>query len=206
MGRKKQIPEESAKHALILKTAGKMFMREGFGAVSMDALADAVPVSKRTLYNHFKDKKALFTAVMQSRCGIIFTQLEASMQGKGTPDEALSAIGMQFLDAVLHADSINIYRAAIMQAYQFPELGKLFYESGPKRSVGIVTRYLEGLNKKKTLKIKNPELAAGIFLNMLSGRAQMRCMLGVRKSITRAEKEEIVAYVVQVFLHGQNYL
>ena len=34
-------------------------MAQAYSEVSMDALADAVPVSKRTLYNHFHDKKSV---------------------------------------------------------------------------------------------------------------------------------------------------
>jgi AcrR family transcriptional regulator len=56
MGRKKLDIATSETHARILKTASKLFISKGYNAVSMDAVADAAPVSKRTLYNHFKDK------------------------------------------------------------------------------------------------------------------------------------------------------
>src|SRR4051812_46422879 len=116
MGRKKQNPEDSEKRSLILKVAAKMFMSQGFTEVSMDMLADAVPVSKRTLYNHFKDKKSLFTAVMQARCGGLFSKLEQSMHGKLGVEETLSNIGRQFLDLVMEQDSVNIYRTAITES------------------------------------------------------------------------------------------
>jgi TetR/AcrR family transcriptional repressor of mexJK operon len=203
MGRKKQNPAESAKRSLILKQAGKMFMTLGFSAVSMDALAEAVPVSKRTLYNHFNDKKALFTAIMQSRCQLLFNQLQESLNEHQGIEKTLTAIAEQFLAVVFEPDAINIYRIAITEAQSFPEMGKLFYESGPKRSTMMLASYLEKTHKKGLLSIKNPELAANVFLSMLTNRMQMQCMLGLKKSTSKKEKKEIISYVVQVFLHGQ---
>src|SRR5665213_1216003 len=99
MGRKKQIPEESAKRALILKTAQKLFMEQGYSKVSMDALAEAVPVSKRTLYNHFNDKSALFIAVMQERCQQVFEKFERTLKdGERSVEQTLTLLGEQFLN------------------------------------------------------------------------------------------------------------
>lgn len=203
MGRKKQNPEESAKRQLILKMAGKMFMTQGFSQVSMDALAEAVPVSKRTLYNHFKDKKALFSAVMQSRCQLVFNKLTEILQDDKSPEQTLTTIGQQFLGVVLEPDAVNIYRTAITEAQQFPELGKLFFESGPKRSTAILADYLKKLHERGALHIPNPELAANVFLGMLFNRIQMKCMLGLKKTVSVKEKNEIIRFVVGVFLYGQ---
>src|ERR1700733_5577876 len=115
MGRKKQIPEESEKRALILKTAQKLFVTQAYNEVSMDALAEAVPVSKRTLYNHFRDKKTLFAAVMQGRCQRVLGQLMQTLEGgaRRSVEQTLTAIGQQFLRVVLEPDALNIYRTAL---------------------------------------------------------------------------------------------
>lgn len=39
------------------------FLEKGFQATSMDALAARAGVSKRTVYNHFASKEALFQAI-----------------------------------------------------------------------------------------------------------------------------------------------
>ena len=203
MGRKKQNPQDSAKRALILKRAAKMFMSQGYTLVSMDALAEAVPVSKRTLYNHFKDKKAIFTAVMEARCQTLFHQLEKSLQGDKSVEETLTQIGRQFLDLVMEADSINIYRTAITESKHFPELGKLFYESGPARSKAVLTDYMNKMHAMGKLRITHSGLATDMFLNMLKGGTHMQRLLGVKKRVSDEEKDEIVHYAVQVFLYGQ---
>jgi TetR/AcrR family transcriptional repressor of mexJK operon len=202
MGRKKQDPENNAKRTLILQIASKMFISQGYSSVSMDALAEAVPVSKRTLYNHFTDKRALFTAVMQQRCQHVFDQLEQTLYSEKTPRQALTALGKQFLTMVLEPDAINIYRTAITEAQAFPELGELFFESGPRRAARTLADYLKKLDAAHALTIPNPELAAHFFFSMIKSRPQMQCMLRIKTNLSKKEKDEIVHYAVDVFLKG----
>ncbi len=52
---------------LILDAAYKLFRRSGFTRVSMDEIATATAVTKRTLYYHFESKDALLAAVLQAQ-------------------------------------------------------------------------------------------------------------------------------------------
>lgn len=204
MGRKKQKPEESVKRAQILKMAQKLFVKQGYTEVSMDALAQAVPVSKRTLYNHFRDKKALFTAVMQNRCEFISESIERILlQGDKKIEQALTEIGRHFLSVVLSPEAINIYRTAITQVVHFPDMGKLFYASGPMRCKEIFAIYLQKTHDGGTLHIPDAKRASEVFFSMLVGRMQMRMLLGVEKRISQKEIEEHIQYVIGVFLRGQ---
>lgn len=202
MGRKKLDPTTSTKRALILKAAGKMFVKQGYSSVSMDAIADAVPVSKRTLYNHFADKKALFTAVMQSRCQQVFQMMEDHLVDERSVDRVLTDVGGKFIDIVLNTDALDMYRTVIMESQKFPELGKLFYESGPQRTRGLLAEYLSNADARGVLEVPNPEMAAALFLGMLLNRVQMQCLLGVKKLITPQERNDIIHYAVDVFVRA----
>lgn len=173
-------------------------MADGY-SISMDALAEAVPVSKRTLYNHFKDKKALFTAVVQMRCKSVFEALEDTLgQGLDVKD-TLTQIGERFLAVVSDPDAIRCYRVMLSEAGQFPELGKLFYETGPKRSSALLSEYFRKLHTQRQYHIPEPELAADIFLGMLANRLQMKCLLGLKKTVSAKERSTIVRYAVHMF-------
>jgi AcrR family transcriptional regulator len=52
--------------AAILGAARKNFLQSGYSDASMDGIADAAGVSVKTIYGHFKNKKELFSAVMQA--------------------------------------------------------------------------------------------------------------------------------------------
>lgn len=202
MGRKKLDPATSTKRALILKAAGKMFVKHGYSGVSMDAIADAVPVSKRTLYNHFSDKKALFTAVMQCRCQQVFQVIEDNLSDEKSVDKVLSEMGSKFLDLVLHPDIVDMYRTIIMETVNFPELGALFYETGPKRTRARLAAYLKDMHGKNILRVPDPEIASEVFMGMLLNRVQMQCLLGVKKTVAIAERNEIIRYSVDLFVRA----
>lgn len=51
----------------ILDAASRLFYAEGIRAVSVDAVAEAAELTKRTLYYHFKSKDDLVAAYLQSR-------------------------------------------------------------------------------------------------------------------------------------------
>jgi AcrR family transcriptional regulator len=51
----------------ILEVAYKLFRQRGYSRVSMDEIAAAMPVTKRTLYYHFESKDALLAAVLEEQ-------------------------------------------------------------------------------------------------------------------------------------------
>src|SRR6201999_199640 len=53
----------------ILDAATEMFLAEGYGATSIEALAQRLRISKRTFYHRFKDKAELFEAVVRGIVG-----------------------------------------------------------------------------------------------------------------------------------------
>src|SRR6476660_5730663 len=63
---------------LILDAATQMFLANGFGATSIDAVAQHLRMSKRTLYHRFPDKEALFAAV-------VHRIIDRLRQGAGVP-------------------------------------------------------------------------------------------------------------------------
>ncbi|AJK48949.1 TetR/AcrR family transcriptional regulator [Burkholderia plantarii] len=53
------------KRASIVGAAIDEFLSAGYDATSMDRIAASAQVSKRTVYNHFPSKEALFAAILQ---------------------------------------------------------------------------------------------------------------------------------------------
>lgn len=61
----------------ILTAAYELFYREGFQRVSMDAIAAAAAVTKRTLYYHYDSKDALAAAVLTHQHAFALAHLES---------------------------------------------------------------------------------------------------------------------------------
>ena len=68
----------SGKAESILAAAKRAFLANGFGAVSMDAIARDAGVSKATVYAHFVGKEELFGAVIGRECEHYFDDLSVS--------------------------------------------------------------------------------------------------------------------------------
>ena len=57
--------ERQALRRQILEAARDLFVREGFEAVTMRRIAEAIDYSATALYKHFQDKEALITALLE---------------------------------------------------------------------------------------------------------------------------------------------
>ena len=179
-----------------------MFLEQGFNRVSMDAIAEAAPVSKPTLYSHFKDKEALFIAVIEPRCQVMFDRFEEGISAETGLEDALYRIGLAFLDLAFSPEAISVNRTILGEVHAFPALGQLFYKTGPKKSLAILSAYLKKQQVAGRIKLSDPDEAAAMFISMLKGAAHMQLLLGLRKTLTQAERERHVRYAVDVFLNG----
>jgi AcrR family transcriptional regulator len=61
-------PLMERKRAAIVDAARESFLQSGYSDASMDGIADASGLSVKTIYGHFRNKKELFSAVMQAVC------------------------------------------------------------------------------------------------------------------------------------------
>jgi len=188
----------------ILKVASQLFMEHGFNAVTMEAIAEAAPVSKPTLYNHFDSKAALFFAVMEARADNLFQVIEGEMKPNQSIKETLTKIGHSFLDVVLRPEGIRMFRLMIAESGQFPELGKIFYETGPRKISALISSFLQKEHDAGRLNVPNPDLSANFYLNMIKGNAHMQCLMALKEKIPPKDRAEIIDYAVSIFLKGHS--
>lgn len=190
----------SPKQAAIVAAATDLFTHSGYGAVSMDAIAAKAGVSKRTVYSHFPGKDVLFAAVMTRHCGKLSGGDVWTLDPDVEPRKMLTDRGRRFLRLITSREAIALFRTVTAEAERFPELGRAFFETGPKCWVGSFEAYLRAQDEKKRLRIPNPELAAKFLFTLLKDPLHMRRMLGVQKEVSEAEIDAHVDNVVEVFL------
>jgi AcrR family transcriptional regulator len=77
----------------ILSAAYRLFYKEGFARVSVDAIAAAAGVTKRTLYNHFTSKDELLAAVLDRQHLLALAQIKKwGGDSAKTPSEFLTGL------------------------------------------------------------------------------------------------------------------
>ena len=190
----------SPKRAAIIAAATDLFTHAGYGAVSMDAIAAKAGVSKRTVYSHFPGKDVLFAAVMTRHCGKVSGGDAWTLDPEVEPRRMLTDRGRRFLKLITSPEAVALFRTVTAEAERFPELGRAFFETGPKCWTSSFEAYLRTQDEKGRLRIANPEIAAKFLFSLLKDPLHLRCMLGVQSKVTEAEIAAHVESVVDAFL------
>ncbi|MGA9866762.1 MAG: TetR/AcrR family transcriptional regulator [Acetobacteraceae bacterium] len=191
---------ESPKRLAVLDAAADLFIAQGYGAVSMDALARAANVSKATLYAHFRSKDLLFATIIAQAC-----RANVDWETVLPPDaqdirEALTRFGRQILRFLLEDRALAIHRVVLAECVRFPELGRAFFDGGPATARILIGAWLTEQAAAGRLDISDPELAAEQLMALLRAGLHLRATLGVPPSPDEAEIDATVAAAVGMFL------
>jgi AcrR family transcriptional regulator len=139
------------KRAAIVGAARERFLQSGYSDASMDGIADAAGVSVKTIYGHFKDKKELFSAVMQAAClaegAPEGPQDEASISARfpwftDATQHGLVEAGKEYLRHLLSQQQLALYRVVTRDADRFPELGMQYQKDVVAGRTRILVKYL----------------------------------------------------------------
>src|SRR5215471_385601 len=150
---------DSPKRRQVLDAAEELFMAQGYGAVSMDAVARAAGVSKATLYAHFSSKDRLFAMIIGEACQTRVSPSEMLPPDATDPQAALTAFGGRLLRFFLEKRVLAIYRVVTAESVRFPELGQAFYESGPAAVHQVFSEWLAEQTAAGRLRVPDPAVA-----------------------------------------------
>lgn len=188
------------KRRVILDGARGLFMAEGFGGAGMDAIADAAGVSKMTLYRYFDSKEALFAGVIADLCEGIVAVDPGAVLADLPPEEALTRFARRLMATVYAPETLALHRVVVAEGMRFPELGRLFYDSGPGRNIAALADYLASHKDDPRLAISDPRKAAEQFSELVRGYTHLRLLLGIEAPPDAAAREALIAEAVARFL------
>ncbi|SKC44028.1 TetR/AcrR family transcriptional regulator [Okibacterium fritillariae] len=186
--------ERSARRDAIIDAGVEQFTQHGFDATTIDAIAAAAAVAKRTVYTYFGDKAGVFEAAVDRLHDAettvpsapadarIETHLDAAHDTAAAVGEAGQPAPATLLDAStdlvfrLHGDdAIALHRLVVAQAPHFPDLAARFYDRAPRRSIAD----LEGYTRDAAL--------AELLYGALLGEPHRRRLLGLEASPSRPD-------------------
>lgn len=188
------------KHGAIQRAGTEVFLRLGYGAATMDLVAAEAGVSKQTVYNHFHSKEGLFKAIIEELTTALMAPLVLRDTAGSTPDRVLRSLGRDFLGMMLRPSSLALYRLIVAESARFPELGEAIYEVGTGCLLSMLADYLAWEARNGRLSVADPALAAEQFVGLLSGRLQLRALLGVGATLGEAELQRRADHAVSCFL------
>ncbi len=183
----------------MIEAAYSLFIEKGYESVSVDDIIRVSKGSKSSLYKFFGNKEGILKAVIESLAEEFLREIHLEFPSAKTAREALNRVGMVFADLALSDNAINQHRHAVSHARAFPDLAKLWYESGPKRTMDGFADFLEKETAAGRLRIADPARAAWFFLGMIIFHDNMRRLVCLPPS-KRSELKEMVSEAVEVFL------
>lgn len=192
----------SPKAEQILKAAAQVFMNQGYGSASMDLVAREAGVSKATVYAHFSSKQQLFAAIVRGECRRHARAMVTPDLSACRVEEVLYRVGANYLQFVVRPRSLAIFRVVIAETPRFPELGRIFYESGPSVITEELTTHLRAMAAQGCLAMEDPAFAAEQFFGLLRANLRLRCLLGVEANVSAESIERAVNAAVSVFLRA----
>jgi TetR/AcrR family transcriptional regulator, mexJK operon transcriptional repressor len=188
----------------IAQAALRLFLRDGYERTSVDAIAAAAGVSKRTIYNRYGDKENLFRSVLHDTFTVMMATFrriaDAHLTDVTDVERDLTAFVREAaLTLTMAPDRIALIRLILTEAPYFPAL--LREERGQETMHATLAAVLARLAKAGSLAISNPDEAAEHLFALTFGQASNRSMFaGVR--LSDAEVERIVTGGVRVFLRA----
>ncbi len=193
-------PRDPERSRRIIEAARNHFYAHGLERASVDAIAAEAGVSKMTIYSNFGSKEGLFEAVVQERTDRVMGDA-VDVLDPMKPAEVLLALGKQFLALTREEQTLGKFRSLYGAASAHPEACRAFYRQGPERLNGKLATYLRCANEAGTLQVKNPQLAADLFLAMFLGDGHMRGLLMLEMPDTE-QGNALLREAVRVFLAG----
>lgn len=191
---------EADRTSLLREAAETVFLRDGYAAAHMDDVAQLAGMSKRTLYQHFPSKAALFEAVMQDcLCPII---MDAALENEPDLATALRGMLVSLTRHLFQPRQVAIFRLIIGEVKGSPELADAFHQAGPGKGATALERRLAAEMADGRLTADDPREAARMLFGMAIGAAHMFLLLGLQGPPDDTELEDRADTAVRVFLDG----
>src|SRR5436190_22187797 len=100
----------------ILDVATALFLSDGFGATSIEAVAKRAGISKRTFYHRFTGKEMLFEAVVRRLVERWTPPLDATLFEGSSLAETLRRAGEYMLGVALTPEALALHRMVTAEA------------------------------------------------------------------------------------------
>ncbi len=182
------------------EAAADTFLEYGYDRTTMEAVARAAGITKRTLYARYPDKRRLFIAVI---AWALARQERHQPVGQPVPDDlagGLMAIARPTVAAAVAPDAVRLRRMAIAEAARFPEFATSAHSLTWLPRMREVMDLLGRHAAAGTVTIADVELAAEQFIAMVAVMPSLLATFGVFRSAEAEERH--LRHAVDLFLNG----
>lgn len=189
---KKQSPK---KRTSILDAATQVFCDEGYETTSMDRIAERAGASKRTVYNYFPSKEALFLAVVEQLGAKMMTAKRIEWDPERPMSDQLADMARSKSAIADNPSELALMRVALGVFVSRPELAE---SARIKHAVDPLVPWLEAARNAGQLAVPDIALAARMFWAMAAGALFWPAVL--EGPMPDDERAEVIREIVETFL------
>jgi TetR/AcrR family transcriptional regulator, mexJK operon transcriptional repressor len=200
MNRSVDVLRHGRKVGQVIEGAREVFLRDGFEGASVDEIAQVACVSKATPYSYFPDKRVMFMEVVRAEC---LRQAETCMEmidtARGVAD-TLRVTGRNLVGFLTSDFGQRVFRVCVAESDRFPDLGRRFYESGPKMVRDRLVCFLNDAVARGELAVDDVDLAADQFAELCKADIFPRILFCREWRPTEQDIVRVVDGAVETFM------
>jgi TetR/AcrR family transcriptional regulator, mexJK operon transcriptional repressor len=185
----------------IIDVATQLMLEHGYSNTSIEAVASAAGVAKRTLYSRFPEKRDLFAAVVGRRREKMLAPITKIAEAPGKVEDKLEQIGNHILMWGQKKDTIAMRRLIAAEVGRFPELSIATHNNSRAQIVELLSGVLQQGVAEGVVAVDDLYFAALQFQQMILMPADLHTHYGL-KVRGGSNRSEYVKRVVDLFLHG----
>jgi AcrR family transcriptional regulator len=163
-----------ARRIHLIDAAEWVFLEKGFHAATMDDIARQAGMSKKTLYQVFPAKVALFEALLTDRCSVSTVMVG---DDENPPMAVLTDVLRRSVMHALTERQVAIVRLLIAEAPRSPEIAGALERLGTGGSKGALAKWLAAKTVEGTLNVSDPNETATMLFWMAAGDFLMQALL-----------------------------
>ena len=188
------------KRDAIVQAAIGEFREHGFNGTSMDRVAAAADVSKRTVYNHFPSKDELFEAILDHLWDRSHSLPDVAYDAARPLRAQLLAVLEQKMELLNDASFIDLSRVAIAEMMHTPERAQAMVARLSEKEEGL-PRWVRAAQQDGALRAGvDPQYAAHQLHGMVKSFAFWPQLAMGQAPLTAAEQQQVLGDAVDMFL------
>lgn len=180
----------------IVEAAEQLFLARGYGATSMEDIAHACGMSKKTLYRYFADKEQLFESVIGRDPGFVPVEVTGDGGGAAKLEDQLTA----FASHVLSDRQVRLAKLVITEAGHSPELGAQFLRQNLERAHAIVRQQVTDMAQARNLTAEEQDDHVAMLLGAVIADQLLRALIGQPESDASLASKRRVHGLVEMLL------
>ena len=183
----------------LIKAAEDIFLAKGYHSATMDDVAQAAGMSKKTVYQLISSKAELFIALLDHYQTLLtFPKPQPDWTEHRILVEHLSALG-RFL---LSPEQVTIIRLIMAEYTHSPDLGRVFHQNRFRKAKARLESCLAEIAARQDARFRDLGEMSAMLFGMTIGEFHLGVLIGFRAPPSKPVLERRIRQGVAIFLAG----